>query len=119
MCSSKVTFPETYGVAELAGKPAEFDVKVTAVEIPEQELLDETAKKLGFDDSEKLKEAVKTRIGEEFASMSNMKLKRDVLDALDKTYNFELPSKLVEAEFAGIWRELSNEMARSGKVFRR
>lgn len=113
----KVTFPETYGVAELAGKPAEFDVKVTAVEVPEQESLDETAKKLGFEDAEKLKEAVKSRIGEEFANMSNMKLKRDVLDALDKTYNFELPSKLVEAEFTGIWRELSNEMARTNKSF--
>ncbi len=113
----KVTFPEAYGVADLAGKPAEFDVKVTAVESPEQETLDETAKKLGFDDAEKLKEAVKTRISEEFASMSNMKLKRDVLDALDKTYSFDLPGKLVEAEFEGIWRELSNEMARTGKSF--
>jgi trigger factor len=113
----KVAFPETYGVAELAGKPAEFDVQVTAVEIPEQQSLDETAKKLGFEDGEKLKEAVKSRIADEFAAMSTMKLKRDVLDALDKTYNFELPGKLVEAEFTGIWRELANEMARSNKTF--
>ena len=35
--------------------------------------------------------------------MSNMKLKRDVLDALDSLYNFELPQRLVEAEFGGIW----------------
>jgi len=113
----KVTFPESYGVADLAGKPAEFDVKVVGVDAPEQESLEETAKKLGFEEAEKLKEAVKSRIGEEFASMSGMKLKRDVLDALDKAYDFELPSKLVETEFAGIWRELSNEMARSGKTF--
>jgi trigger factor len=114
----KATFPEAYGVAELAGKPAEFDVTVTAVEAPEDQALDdEGAKKLGFEGLDKLKEAVRSRLGDEFAAMSGMKLKRDVLDALDSAYTFELPTKLVDAEFAGIWRELSAEMARSGKSF--
>jgi trigger factor len=49
--------------------------------------------------------------------MTAMKLKRDVLDALDKEYTFALPEKLVEAEFNGIWNALQNEMKRANKSF--
>lgn len=114
----KVTFPETYGVAELAGKPAEFATKVTKVQGSKETAIDDDfAKKMGFEDLAKLKDMVKERMGAEYAQMTAMKLKRDVLDALDKEYTFELPEKLVEAEFNGIWNALNNEMQRSGKSF--
>lgn len=114
----KVTFPETYGVKDLAGKDAEFAVKVTGVEAPAETAIDdEFAKKMGFEDLSKLKDMVKERMGQEFGQMTNMKLKRDVLDALDKLYSFELPEKLVDTEFNGIWNALDNEMKRSSKTF--
>jgi trigger factor len=113
-----VTFPESYGVKDLAGKAASFAVKVTKVEGPKETAIDdEFAKKMGFEDLAKLKDMVKGRMGQEFGQMTAMKLKRDVLDALDKEYTFELPEKLVEQEFNGIWNALSNEMARAGKSF--
>ncbi len=44
----KVTFPEEYGVADLAGKAAEFAVKVASIEAPAETTIDdEFAKKLG------------------------------------------------------------------------
>ena len=49
--------------------------------------------------------------------MTGMKLKRDVLDALDGLYSFELPQRLVEAEFDGIWKALVEEMKKAGKSF--
>ena len=114
----KVSFPADYGVAELAGKPAEFATKVTKVEgAKEAEIDEDFAKKMGFEDLSKLKGMIKERMGAEYAQMSSMKLKRDVLDALDKEYSFELPEKLVEAEFNGIWNALTGEMTRSGKSF--
>lgn len=114
----KVSFPADYGVAELAGKPAEFATKVTKVEAAKDAAIDdEFAKKMGFEDLSKLKDMIKERMGAEYAQMSAMKLKRDVLDALDKEYSFELPEKLVEAEFDGIWNALQGEMTRSGKSF--
>ena len=114
----KVTFPETYGVAELAGKAAEFAVKVTAVEAPKEAAVDdEFAKKMGFEDVAKLKDMIKSRVAQEFGQMTAMKLKRDVLDSLDKLYSFELPEKLVESEFNGIWKALSEEMKRASKSF--
>ena len=114
----KVSFPADYGVAELAGKPAEFATKVTKVEGAADTAIDEDfAKKMGFEDWGKLKDMIKERMGAEYAQMTNMKLKRDVLDALDKEYTFELPEKLVDAEFNGIWNALTGEMTRSGKSF--
>ncbi len=114
----KVSFPADYGVAELAGKPAEFATKVTKVEAAKEAAIDEEfAKKMGFEDLSKLRDMIRERMGAEYGQMTAMKLKRDVLDALDKEYSFELPEKLVEAEFNGIWNALSGEMNRSGKSF--
>lgn len=113
-----VTFPESYGVKELAGKPAAFDVKVSKVEAPKETAIDDTfAKKIGFEDVAKLKEMVTKNLANEFDRLTGMKLKRDVLDALDGMYAFELPERLVEQEFEGIWRALEGEMKRAGKTF--
>ncbi|MGE3829494.1 MAG: trigger factor [Parvibaculaceae bacterium] len=113
-----VTFPENYSVERLAGKPAEFAVTVGKVEaVKPNQLDDEFAKKFGLESFEKLRENVRDRLADEFGQMTRMKLKRDVLDALDTAYSFELPEKLVDAEFAGIWNALAAEMKRSGKSF--
>jgi trigger factor len=113
-----VTFPAAYGVKELAGKPAEFAVKVASVEGPKEGTVDdEFAKKMGFEDLGKLKDMIRSRLSQEYASMTSMKLKRDVLDALDGLYSFELPQRLVDAEFEGIWKALTDEMQKAGKSF--
>jgi trigger factor len=114
----KVTFPETYGVQDLAGKPAEFETKVTGVDRASTKAIDDDfAKQVGFEDLGKLKEMLKAGIEREFSQMTNMKLKRDVLDALDKQYSFELPERLVESEFSGIWNALTQEMQKASKSF--
>jgi trigger factor len=114
----KVTFPENYGAANLAGKAAEFKTEVTGVESPKPAVIDdEFAKKVGFEDLAKLRDMVKSGLVREYERMTSMKMKRDVLDALDKQYSFELPEKLVDAEFNGIWNALQNEMKRANKSF--
>jgi len=116
--SVKVTFPENYGVKNLAGKKAEFAVKVSKAEAPKETPIDDDfAKKMGFEDLAKLKDMIRSRAGDEFSQMTAMKLKRDVLDALDKLYSFDLPEKLVETEFNNIWNALTAEMKRSNKSF--
>jgi trigger factor len=113
-----VTFPQSYGVKELAGKPASFATKVSEVAEPKLPAIDdEFAKRMGFENVGALRDMVKSGIAREFERMTGMKLKRDVLDALDTQYAFDLPAKLVDAEFNGIWNALSNEMQRAGKTF--
>ncbi len=114
----KVTFPANYGSANLAGKDATFAVKVKGVEQPAESKIDEEfAKKVGFEDLAKLKDMVKTSLDREHGQLTAMKLKRDVLDAMDKQYSFELPQKLVDGEFETIWKALEQEMQKASKSF--
>ncbi len=112
------TFPEDYGAKHLAGKAAAFDVKVKEVASPkQQELDDEFAKSLGIESLDKLKDAIRERIGKDYASASRAKAKRSLLDALDATHSFELPPSLVENEFESIWKEVTHHMEHGKKTF--
>ena len=100
----KVTFPAEYGSEELAGKDAEFKVKVNQVQVKEEvELDDELAKKLlqGEEDAslEKLKELVKTQIeNEALSKLYNDDLKPALLETFVTTLKFDLPEFVVEQE---------------------
>jgi trigger factor len=114
----KVEFPADYSVARLAGKPAVFDVQIKSIEAPKATVIDDAlAKSLGLENLDALKTNVRARLAGEYAQMSSMKLKRDVLDRLDAQYNFDLPQRLVDAEFDQIWSALQREMRQSGKSF--
>jgi trigger factor len=113
-----VTFPENYTATHLAGKPAEFEVTVTDVQSPDGVTIDdETAKAFGLDSLDSLKAAVKEQITKEFEAQTRRKLKKDLLDALDTKYSFELPPTLVEQEFANVWRQVEADMKEAKKTF--
>lgn len=107
-----VTFPEDYGVPALAGKAATFDINVKEVqEAKETKIDEELAKRFGLSDLDALKQAVATDIERQFGSLSRAKAKRSLLDQLDAAHSFELPPKMVEAEFATIWQQVEADRA--------
>lgn len=113
-----VTFPENYGAAHLAGKAAEFDVTVKAVERPGDVAIDDAfAQKFGMESLDKLKDAVRAAIARDFAAAARGKLKKELLDALDGKYAFELPPTLVEQEFAAVWTQVLADLKDRGKSF--
>lgn len=106
----KVTFPEDYGSDDLAGKDAVFEVKVHEVRAPKTpEMDDEFAKGLGLEDFAQLKEMITGQLQSEYDGASRQKAKRALLDALDKSHDFDLPSGMVDAEFHQIWAQLLQE----------
>ena len=114
----KVTFPAEYQAAHLAGKEATFDIKVKAIAAPgELEINDELAKTLGLDSADKLREIVRSQIEDQYGQVTRQKLKRQILDQLDEAHKFETPSKLVDAEFESIWRQINQELSDNGKTF--
>jgi len=114
----KVSFPAEYQAAHLAGKAAEFDVTVKTVAAPgELKIDDELAKKFGLDTVEKLREAVKESLSEELKDATRQKMKRQLLDGLDKLYTFDLPPTMVEDEFNAVWRQVNADMGRAGETF--
>ncbi len=99
----KVKFPADYHAKDLADKDAVFAVTVKEVREPKAvEINDELAKSLGAESLDKLKETLSARIKADYDHASRMKLKRQLLDILDKEYSFEVPTSLVDAEYKAI-----------------
>ena len=103
----EVTFPENYQAAHLAGKAATFDVKVKALKAPQDSKIDDDfAKRLGLESIDKLKELLRDNLNQQYKGAARFKLKRALLDQLDEKHSFDLPPKMVEAEFDGIWQQV-------------
>ncbi len=114
----KVTFPEEYGMKDLAGQDAIFDVDVKEIqESKPAEINDALAKKLGLEDEKALRTAVEEQIAKDYASFTKMKLKKNILDALDKEHSFELPKTMVEQEQTHIEEQLKREAEAQGEEF--
>jgi trigger factor len=114
----KVTFPAHYMKEDLAGKDAEFVVTAKSIEAPGTVTIDdEFAKALGLESLSKLRDAVKDRITREHAAMSRQKIKRGLLDELDKMHKFDPPPTLVEEEFDRVWKSVLQELENERKTF--
>ncbi|GFO56159.1 trigger factor [Geomonas sp. Red276] len=94
----KVTFPESYGNSELAGKPAEFAVEIKEIKVKElPELNDDFAKEFG--EFETLDE-LKAKLAEVHASQENQRVENDLRERVMKVLvaknEVEVPEVLVE-----------------------
>ena len=108
----EVTFPEDYQAKNLAGKLATFDVKVKAIKAEaESKIDDEFATRIGLESLDKLKELLRQNLNQQYVGAARFKLKRALLDALDNAHAFDLPPKMVEAEFDGIWQQVEADKA--------
>ncbi|MFP6709097.1 MAG: trigger factor [Alphaproteobacteria bacterium] len=113
----KVTFPEEYQAENLAGKEAEFAVTVREVKVPLPVSVDDAlAEKLGLENLQALKHAVREQSEKDFATISRTKLKRVLLDALAEGHDFEVPPSLVDGEFEQIWNQVVEDLKRQDKT---
>ncbi len=110
----KVTFPEDYGAQDLAGKSAVFDVDIKELRETEAAPIDDAlAKKLGMENLEALRQALREDMEREYRALSRMRIKRDLLDSLAEFHDFEVPEGMVEREFEQIWNQVE-EQRRTG-----
>ena len=110
-----VKFPEEYHAPELAGKPAQFKVKINAIkQLKEPELNDEFAKELGYESLEDLKN--KTR--EETIKRENDRIENEyvsaLLDKLMETTTIDVPVSMVQAEIQNRLKELEYQLSMQG-----
>jgi trigger factor len=113
-----VTFPADYAAEKLAGQAASFEVVAKAVEQPNELTVDDAfATSLGIESLDKLRQAVKERIAQEYAGASRQKLKRELLDKLDVLHKFEAPPSLVEQEFMNVWNTVLADLKSQNQTF--
>jgi trigger factor len=94
-------FPADYGGKEVAGKTAEFSIKVKEVAEPILPEVDtEFAKALGQTegDVEKLLADIRANIEREVKARTMARTKNSVMDALVSVATFEVPKALIESE---------------------
>ncbi|HTT06235.1 MAG TPA: trigger factor [Steroidobacteraceae bacterium] len=107
--SVKTRFPDDYGSAEVAGKDAEFDLKVTRVEERSLPPLDDDFAR-GFGVSEggvaALRTEVRANMERELAEAVRVRLRDQLLEALYRDNPLELPRAMVDEQV----QELQNQM---------
>ncbi len=110
-----VTFPEEYGVSELAGKPAVFKCKlhsITKEELPE--LDDEFAKDMSFDTLDAYKADVRAKLAERYAKAADQVLENRILDALLENMEAEIPESMYVNEVENELREYDMQLRSNG-----
>lgn len=114
----KADFPKNYMNTELAGKAAEFETTATLVEAAQERTIDdEFAKTLGLESLDKLKDAARERLRQEYDGLTRQRVKRLLLDQLDETHRFDAPPSLVDEEFNLMWNSIKAEMESMNKTF--
>jgi trigger factor len=102
-----VTFPETYGSKELAGKAATFDITAKRLRKAVVPAIDEAlATRIGFESLEELRGVITQQMQREYDGLSRLRIKRQLLDALSDLATFAAPEGMVEQEFSQIWQRL-------------
>ncbi|MDI3309802.1 MAG: trigger factor, partial [Acetobacteraceae bacterium] len=99
------------GAKELAGKAATFEITAKQLRRPVVPPIDDAlAKKIGFEDLARLREAVTQQIQREYDQLSRLRTKRALLDALAAAADFTPPEGMVDAEFNQIWQRVEADM---------
>lgn len=106
----KVTFPEQYHAAELAGQDAIFDTEIKEIrQAKPVEINDEFAQKLGLDNEKALRDIIEKQMQSEYDGFSRQKVKRALLDSLDDSHDFEIPAGMKDMEYQNILMQVKME----------
>lgn len=120
--SFTLPFPESYHEKSLAGKPAEFKVKIIEVaEVIKPELTDDLAKEISagkFPTVEELKTNIRANLTEEEKAKQERRLEIRLLEEVVKISEIgDLPELLVREEIHRMLHELEDSVAQQGFDF--
>jgi len=112
----KVTFPEDYQAANLAGKETEFEIKLHDIKAEiAPEIDDDLAKKaLGKDDAtldELTEHAKKILVDNKVRKIYEDELKPQILENLIAKYDFDLPKNIVEQEIDNLTNQKAQTLS--------
>ena len=116
----KVKFPKDYRVENLAGKPAEFDVKINEILVAKlPEITDEFVKEsFGFESKKVFEENIKKELEKRNEDMTFDAFKIELFEYFNKKYDFDLPAGMVEEQTNIMWREIEEELKTNPQKFK-
>ncbi|MDO6459465.1 trigger factor [Granulosicoccaceae sp. 1_MG-2023] len=109
----KVTFPEEYQAEHLAGKEAEFDIRVHSVQerkLPEID--EEFVKSFGIEDGdvEALRKDIRNNMERELKQALDAAVKNQVMEGLLEVNEIDVPAALVKEETGRMKQQLMQQM---------
>ena len=113
----EITFPEEYHAAELAGKPAVFEVKVKEIKAKEiPELDDELAKEIDeeVESLDELRTKLKEKTTEEKKGASETALRDDLVEAAASNAEIDIPEAMVNSEVERMMEEFEQRLQQQG-----
>jgi trigger factor len=114
--SFELTFPEKYHAKHLAGNPATFKVKLTAVQEKDVPMIDDAfAQSLGkFTTLAELQQNFREGMLEEKKQQANEERRASILDVLVEASTVELPKVLTDEELVRMLREFEYQIQNMG-----
>ena len=111
-----VTFPENYHVAELANKPAKFEVKVNAVKAKElPEINDAFVSDISeFETVDAYKENIKAELKKRNEETAKMETENKINDAIVKEMEVDVPEVMINDELDNIMRDMEYRLMYQG-----
>lgn len=111
-----VTFPEEYHAAELAGKPALFNVKIKEIHMDElPELDDEFASEVSeFETLDEYKASVKTSIQERKEAKAKSEKEDKVIEKIIEGATMEIPDAMVDTQVRQMAEEFAQNLQQQG-----
>lgn len=112
----KVAFPADYGVPELAGKDAEFKVKVIDVKRKEIPTVDnDFVKEVGeFDTVEELKADIENKLKQAAEDKADREFRAAVIKAAVDNCSMDIPPVMVESEIDNMLRDMDINLQNRG-----
>lgn len=115
--SIEVSFPEEYHAAELAGKPATFEVKVNEIKTKEIPALDdELAKEIDeeVESLEALRTKMKEQTIEEKKNASETALRDDLVEAAARNAEIDIPDAMIDSELERMMGDFEQRLQQQG-----
>ncbi|MBQ9791784.1 MAG: trigger factor, partial [Clostridia bacterium] len=111
-----VTFPENYHVADLAGKPAKFEVKVNAVKAKElPEINDAFVSDISeFETLDAYKEHIKADLKKRNEDSAKMETENKIIEAIVKEMEVDVPEVMINDELDNIMRDMEYRLMYQG-----
>ena len=117
-----VKFPDDYNAEHLAGKTAQFEVKIQKVEAPELPEVDaDFARQMGQEDGdvEKFRADVRTNLEREVRQRVQSRTKSSVMDKIVGLADIELPKALVAQEAESLAARMREDLQARGVDLRK
>lgn len=111
-----VTFPEEYHVADLAGKPALFKVKIKEIKVKElPELNDDFAQDVSeFDTLEEYKESIKKSIEESKEKDAKRAMEDEIIEKIIENASMEIPEAMVNTQVSQMADDFAQRLQYQG-----